>query len=97
MVTRTPKTVGYTPTNDSAKTAVANYLLDHVGEWIDTATFEALGVSGSRRMRELRENGWSIKSRNAPGTRTRQHQLAKAPAKAIQVRYRATSKAATGR
>lgn len=87
---------GYTPTRDTSKAAVANYLLDHVGQWIDTATFETVGgVSGTRRMRELRENGWAISSRRAPGGTTRQHRLTKAPTKAIQARFRTVAKVAT--
>lgn len=80
----------YEPTRDTRKTIVANYLLDHQGEWIDASTFNDIaGRAGDRRMRELRQDGWNIDTRVSPlGGRVYQHRLVKAPAKYVQALYR---------
>jgi hypothetical protein len=83
----------YEPVRNTRKTAVANYLLEHEGEWIDAATFNDVGGrAGDRRMRELRQDGWKIETRRVAGN-SYQHRLAKAPAKKVQSQYRTVAKA----
>lgn len=82
----------YEPTRNTNKTVVANYLLDREGEWISAATFNDIGGrAGDRRMRELRQDGWHIETRNVGGS-SYQHRLAKAPPKRVQALYRTVSK-----
>lgn len=59
---------------------VAEYLLNHAGEWVDAAHFasdEVGGFAGTRRLRELREDyHWPISTRKHPvKTNTWQHRL----------------------
>lgn len=91
--------MNYVPKNGTSKTIIANYLLDHAGQWITTETFDALveSPSGGRRMRELRENGWKIDSRRSVYGAGREHRLVKAPAKTIQSKFRTYPKASTKR
>jgi hypothetical protein len=83
----------YEPVRVTRKTAVAVFLLDHVGEWFNASVFnEVGGRAGDRRMRELRSDGWKIETRRVAGN-TYQHRLAKAPAKKTQALYRSTATA----
>lgn len=59
---------------------VAEYLLDHPGEWLDAVRFasdEVGGFAGTRRLRELREDyHWPISTRRHPDkVSTWQHRL----------------------
>lgn len=84
--------VAYEPTRNTNKTVIANYLLDHEGQWIDAATFNDIGGrAGDRRMRELRQDGWKIETRRV-GANTYQHRLVTAPAKKVQANYRKVTK-----
>lgn len=87
--------VAYEPVRNTRKTIVANYLLDHIGEWIDAETFNEIGGrAGDRRMRELRQDGWQIETRLSPSQfRAYQHRLIKVPAKKVQALYRKPVKA----
>lgn len=78
----------YEPTRNTRKSVVANYLLDHVGEWINADTFNTIGGrAGDRRMRELRQDGWNIETRRSSGN-TYQHRLVKSPIKKVVNQYR---------
>lgn len=69
----------YEPSRDSAKGRVLAYLREHSGQWVDAVELtlpEVGGFAGTRRMRELRDAGWSIETRPKPGeTNTWQHRL----------------------
>lgn len=87
----------YEPTRMTRKAAVANYLLDHVGEWTTASTFNIIGGrAGDRRMRELRQDGWRIETRRQADN-VFEHRLVKAPTKAVQAQYRTVTKAANAR
>jgi hypothetical protein len=61
----------YQPNLKTRKGAVAQYLIRHLGQWIDAPTFaheDVGGFAGTRRLRELREDhGWPISTREKPG------------------------------
>lgn len=86
--------IAYEPTRHTNKTIVANYLLDHAGEWIPASTFNDIaGRAGDRRMRELRQDGWEIETRRAAGN-LYEHRLVKPPAKKVQAQFRKVTKVA---
>lgn len=65
---------------------VANFFLNHLGEWHDAVRFvdeEVGGFAGTRRVRELREEyGWDIEIRKHPDLNkpnTHQYRLARLP------------------
>lgn len=84
----------YEPNRVSRKAAVAVFLLNNEGEWFDAQTFNDVGGrAGDRRMRELRQDGWKIETRQKPGaSNVYQHRLAKAPAKKVQAAFIAKTK-----
>lgn len=69
----------YEPKRDTAKGRVLVYLQARIGQWVDAPelTTEAVGgFAGTRRLRELREQGWPIDTRPKPGAEnTWQHRL----------------------
>lgn len=71
------------------KGRVAEYLVENAKTWIDSAIFtEVGGLNGTRRLRELRAEGWSIKTRRNPESPTNfQHMLSKVPAKKVIAQY----------
>ncbi len=72
----------------TVKGRVANHLVTNAKQWIDSADLRQFGLSGDRRLRELREEGWSIKTRRNPTTPTQfQHMLSRVPAKKVQAQY----------
>lgn len=80
----------YEPTNATTKTAVANLLLDHQGEWISGASFyEAGGIAATRRIRQLRADGWQIRHRRNPEAPLHfQYRLSRVPNKTVRAQYR---------
>jgi len=73
----------YEPKRGTAKGRVLFYLREHLGEWVDAPAFhqpEVGGFAGTRRLRELREDGWPIETRPKPGSEnTWQHRLIEDP------------------
>lgn len=73
----------YEPKRESAKSRVLMYLRDHLGEWVDARVLtdeEVGGFAGTRRMRELRDEGFPIETRLKPDTQTTwQHRLVRDP------------------
>lgn len=69
----------YEPHRDTAKGRVLAYLREHAGQWVDApdlTTPEVGGFAGTRRLRELRDDGWPIETRPKPGeTNLWQHRL----------------------
>lgn len=80
----------YMPTNATTKTAVANLLLDTQGDWVDGQYFyEVGGVAATRRIRQLRADGWSIRHRRNPDSPVHfQYRLTRVPNKQIRAQYR---------
>jgi hypothetical protein len=80
----------YVPTNDTTKTAVANLLLDGPGEWINGDSFyEVGGTAATRRIRQLRAEGWAIRHRRNPDAPLHfQYKLSRVPNKGIRSQYR---------
>lgn len=68
------------PARGSKREAVLAYLQGRKGDWVDApelATPEVGGFAGTRRLRELRDMGWDIETRQKPGSATVwQHRLA---------------------
>jgi hypothetical protein len=63
---------------------VADYLVNHLGQWVDAVHFtddEVGGFAGTRRLRELREDyGWDVVTRQHPDKpNTWQHMLRTMP------------------
>jgi hypothetical protein len=85
----------YTPTSESCKTAVANYLLDTQGDWVDGDSLrEVGGTAATRRVRELRAEGWSIRHRRNPeATLHFQYRLTRVPNKKVRSQYRTAASA----
>lgn len=83
-------TSAYTATNSTTKTAVANLLLDYQGEWINgTSFYEVGGVAATRRIRQLRTEGWQIRHRRNPESPLHfQYKLSRVPNKAVRSQYR---------
>lgn len=57
------------PDPDSAKGRVLSYLRERLDQWVDAPelTEESVGgFAGTRRMRELRDEGWPIETRPSP-------------------------------
>lgn len=75
--------------NSTNKAAVAQTLVGNAKSWIDTATItEVGGPGGTRRLRELRSEGWSIRTRRNPETpSTFQFMLTRVPAKKVVAQY----------
>lgn len=73
----------------TTKGAVAQLLVENAKTWIDSVEFRVVGgLAGDRRLRELRAEGWSIKTRRNPEQPTSfQHQLTRVPAKAVRAAY----------
>lgn len=70
----------------TAKSRVAQHLVSNPKVWLDTNTIrEVGGASGTRRLRDLRAEGWSIKSQR-DGT-SFQYMLTKVPAKKVVAQY----------
>lgn len=67
------------PTRGSKRAAVLDYLRQHMDDWVDApglATQDVGGFGGTRRMRELRQMGWNIETRQKPNSpNTWQHRL----------------------
>jgi hypothetical protein len=73
---------------NTIKGKVANHLVTNAKQWIDSGSLREIGLSGDRRLRELREEGWSIKTRRNPDAPTQfQHMLARVPAKKTLAQY----------
>lgn len=70
----------YEPKRGTAKARVLDLLRAHLGQWVDAPAFtapEVGGFAGTRRLRELREDGWPIETRPKPDdSNTWQHRLA---------------------
>lgn len=72
----------------TVKGRVANHLVTNAKQWIDSAELRQFGLSGDRRLRELRDEGWMIKTRRNPEAPTQfQHMLSRVPAKKIIAQY----------
>lgn len=71
------------------KAAVAQTLVSNAKNWIDTHTINTVGgPGGTRRLRELRSEGWSIRTRRNPATPTQfQFMLTRVPAKKVIAQY----------
>lgn len=69
----------YEPKRETAKARVLDYLRARVLMWVDApelTTPEVGGFAGTRRLRELRDDGWPIETRPKPGaTNLWQHRL----------------------
>ena len=69
----------YEPKADTAKGRVLGYLRERMDQWVDAPVLtsdDVGGFAGTRRLRELREDGWLIETRPKPGgTNTWQHRL----------------------
>lgn len=67
------------PTRGTKRAQVLDALRVAKGEWVDApslATEDVGGFGGTRRMRELRDMGWNIETRQKPGvTNVWQHRL----------------------
>jgi len=63
----------------TAKERVLGYLAERMGEWVDAPDLTAPGIggfAGTRRLRELRDDGYLIETRRKPGEgNTWQHRL----------------------
>jgi hypothetical protein len=60
----------YEPYLETAKGRVLDYLHSRANNWVDAVeltTEEVGGFAGTRRLRELREEGWEIETRPSPG------------------------------
>lgn len=72
----------YEPKRGTAKAKVLGYLRERTGQWVDAPDLtvpEVGGFAGTRRLRELREDGWPIETRPKPGdSNTWQHRLVQA-------------------
>lgn len=71
------------------KSAVAQHLVRNPKTWVDANTINSIGgADGTRRLRELRAEGWSIKSRRNPQMPTTfEYQLSRVPAKKTVAQY----------
>ena len=71
------------------KAAVAQTLVGNPKTWINTSTINEIGgPGGTRRVRELRAEGWSIKTRRNPDAPTTfQFMLSRVPAKKVVAQY----------
>jgi hypothetical protein len=71
------------PSRDSARGRVLAYLQGRAGQWVDAIELtlpDVGGFGGTRRMRELREGGWPIETREKPGApNVWQHRLPEDP------------------
>lgn len=69
----------YEPKRETAKGRVLAYLRAHLGEWVDAPDLTAPdvgGFAGTRRLRELRDEGHVIETRPKPGEQNLwQHRL----------------------
>ena len=69
----------YEPKRDTAKARVLEYLRARPRMWVDAPELtspEVGGFAGTRRLRELRDDGWPIETQPKPGaTNTWQHRL----------------------
>lgn len=71
------------------KGAVAQLLVETAKTWIASSTVQIVGgPGGTRRLRELRSEGWSIKTRRNPENPTTfQHMLTRVPNKKVVAQY----------
>lgn len=61
----------YEPKRESAKGRVLAHLRVHQDQWVEAVLLTAPdigGFAGTRRLRELRDDGWPIETRPKPGT-----------------------------
>jgi hypothetical protein len=69
----------YEPYRGTAKERVLGYLAEHMGQWVDAPDLTAPGIggfAGTRRLRELRDEGYLIETRRKPEeSNTWQHRL----------------------
>lgn len=89
-MTGTTTTTAYLPTDGTTKTAVANLLLDHQGDWINASDFIlTAGPAATRRIRQLRADGWAIRLRRNPESPLSfQYRLGRVPNKQVRSQYR---------
>lgn len=76
-------------TASTYKGTIAKHLVENQKQWIDSSVFTQIGgLNGDRRLRELRAEGWSIKSRRNPESpRNFQYTLTRVPAKRVVAQY----------